>query len=295
MLRVLMSLLSVGLTIASLAAQAAGDAKAADLLRQARAALGGDSRLAAVRALSCSGTYTRALDDRQLSGDLTIALQLPDKLLRTESMRPMGDFTVITAVGINGDVLLRDQHTVNAPAGAMIRMGPVPTGDAAVQALRNARADLARTVFALLLTTTPSLPVELSYAGEAEAADGRADVVDAKGPGSFAMRLFIDKSTHRPLMMTYKGVSPQMRILTQRGGPPPSADAHGDGGRGALDAPAAPEIVDIDLYLDNYKSVDGVWLPHHVSRSVGGKPAEEWIFTSVKVNPAFTPDTFAAK
>jgi hypothetical protein len=292
-MRVLISLLSAGLTIATLVAQVAGDRRATELLNQARAALGGEARLAAVHSLSCSGTFTRELDDRQLAGELTIALQLPDKLLRTESMRPMGDFTVTTAVGINGDTLLRDQHTVNAPAGAMIRMPPPPTGDAATLALRNARADMARTVFAFLLAATPSLPMELSYAGEAESADGRADVIDAKGPGSFAMRLFVDKSTHRPLMLAYRGASPQMRIVTQRGGPP-SPNGHGDG-RGAMDEPPAPAIVDINLFLDDYKRVDGIWLPHHVSRSIDGKPAEEWTFTSVTVNPTFKPDTFSTK
>jgi hypothetical protein len=294
MARVLMSLLSVGLTIASVAAQVTGDTKAMALIQQARAALGGDSRLAAVHALSCSGTFTRELDDRQLAGDLTIALQLPDKLLRTESMRAMGDFTVVSAVGINGDTLLREQHAVNAPPGAMIRMGPPPTGDAEAQALRNARADMARTVFAFLLTSTPALPVELSYAGEAEAADGRADVIDARGPGSLSVRLFLDRSTHRPLMLAYRGAAPQMRIMMQRGGPPP-AGGHGDADRGGIGTPATPQIVDINLYLDDYKSVDGVWLPHHVSRSVDGKPAEEWTFSSFKVNPAFKPDTFAAR
>jgi hypothetical protein len=294
MARVLMSLLSMGLTIASVAAQVTGDTKAIALIQQARAALGGDSRLAAVHTLSCSGAFTRELDDRQLAGDLTIALQLPDKLLRTESMRAMGDFTVVSAVGINGDTLLRDQHAVNAPPGAMIRMGPPPTGEAEAQALRNARADMARTVFAFLLTSTPSLPVELSYAGEAEAADGRADVIDARGPGSFSVRLFLDRSTHRPLMLAYKGAAPQMRIVMQRGGPPP-AGGHGDADRGGIGTAATPQIVDINLYLDDYKSVDGVWLPHHVSRSIDGKPAEEWTFSSFKVNPAFKPDTFAAR
>ena len=36
-----------------------GDARAADLLKQARTALGGDARLAQVTGLSCAGTYSR--------------------------------------------------------------------------------------------------------------------------------------------------------------------------------------------------------------------------------------------
>ena len=53
------------------------------------------------------------MQDRQLSGEVTIDLQLPDKLLRTESMSPMGDVTIVTEQGVNGDKLLRNQRTLN--------------------------------------------------------------------------------------------------------------------------------------------------------------------------------------
>ncbi len=43
---------------------------------------------------------------------MTIDLQLPDKMLRTESMRPMGDATIETLQGINGDQLLRHSRTI---------------------------------------------------------------------------------------------------------------------------------------------------------------------------------------
>ena len=49
------------------------------------------------------------------------------------------------------------------------------------------------------------------------------------------------------------------------------------------------------MFFDDYKQVDGVWLPHHVSRSIDGKPSEEWTFKTIKVNPAFKADAFSAK
>ena len=111
----------------------------------------------------------------------------------------------------------------------MIRTPPPPTGDAEAQAIRNARADLARTALAFLLTSPASLPLEFSAGGEAESDEGKADVVDAKGAGNFAARIFLDQKTHRPLMLTYRGVAPRMVIQTQQGPPP-------DGGRGAASA-----------------------------------------------------------
>jgi len=290
MQRLIVSLISLAMTLGGLAARAAGDTKAEQLLAQARAALGGEKNMSNVQGLTAAGTYQREMGDRQLNGEITIDLQLPDKMLRTESMRPMGDATIEMLQGVNGDQVLRHSRTIGGGPGMVVRMAPPASGpDAEAQALRNQRADMARFALAFLLTSPSAVPLEYTYGGEAEAEDGKADVVDAKGPGSFAARLFFDKKTHRPLMLSYRGAAPRMIVQTQRGdGPPPAA------------APApgqmpAPHIVDIQLFLDDYKTVDGILLPHHFSRSIDGKPAEEMTFKTIRINPAFKPDAFSAK
>jgi len=297
-------LFSLALTLGGYAARAAGDTKAAELLAQARAALGGEAKLSKVQGLSAAGTYQREMGDRQLSGELTIDLQLPDKMVRTDSMNPMGDATIVMLQGINGDQVLRNSRTIGGGPGMMIRVAPPATGsDAEGQALRNARAELARFTLAFLLASPSPMPVEFTYGGEAEAPDSdvaKADVIDAKGPGSFAARIFLDKKSHRPLMLQYRGAAPRMVMQTQtrRGdGPPDPNRAHRDAdeaaGRAAAQPP--PQIVDIQMFLDDYKPVDGVMLPHHISRSIDGKPNEEWTFKTIKLNPAFKPDAFSGK
>lgn len=294
MQRILSFLIASAMALGGYAARAAGDAKAADLLAKASAAIGGD-RAASVQGLSCAGTVARSVGDRQISGELTLDLQLPDKMLRTETISPMGDSAlVVNEQGLNGDTILRSMRTINAPPGMIIRTPPPPApgSDAETQALRNSRAELARLAIGLLLTSPASLPVEFTYGGEAEAPDGKADVIDAKGSSSFAAKLFLDQKSHRPLMMAYRGTSPRMVVQTQRvqGTPPPDGPGHG-----GLQAPPPPEIVDISLFFDDYKSVDGVQLPHHLSRSVDGQTIEELTCKTIKVNPAFKPDTFAKK
>ena len=286
------------LSIASFVAQATGDTKAADLLAQARAALGGEKQLAKVQGLSCAGTVQRLAGDRQIGGELTLDLQLPDKMLRTESISPMGDSAlVVTEQGVNGDKLLRQSKTLNTPPGMIIRMPPPPApgSDAETQALRNSRAEMARVTFALLLSAPQSMALEFSYGGEAEAADGKADVITVKGPSSFLAQMFLDKTTHRPLMLAYKGVAPQMRVQTQRGPAPAGAQPHSAGDDAASGAGQTPPLVDISMFLDDYKAVDGVMLPHHITRSIDGETNEEWTFTSIKVNPAYKADTFSVK
>jgi hypothetical protein len=290
--RLLGYLLMMALTIGGYAAQAAGDTKAVELLAQARAALGGEQPVARVQSLAASGRVTRAAGSMQLSGELSLQLQLPDRMLRTESLSPDGDLTLVTDQGVNGDVLLRGSRTFNAPPGAIIRTPPPPVkgSDAEAQALRAARADLARLALALLLRTPDSQPVEFTYGGTAEAPDGKADVIEVNGRdgNTFAARLFLDAGTHRPLMLSYRGVVPRMVVQTrrvERGAAPPDAAAQ----------PAPPpqgDVVDIEMFLDDYRSVDGIMLPHHITRSVAGDVNEEWTLTSFAVNPGFKSGTF---
>jgi hypothetical protein len=296
MQRLMSFLIASAMTIGGYAARAAGDSKAAELLAQARAAIGGEKSIAAVQALSCRGTVERMIGDRRISGELTLDLQLPDKMLRTESISPMNDGAfVITEQGVSGDTLLRAARTINTPPGMMIRTPPPPAAgsDAEAQALRNSRAELARLALGLLLTSSMAPPFEYLYAGEAESPDGRADVIEARGGNNFAAKLFLDKQTHRLLMMAYRGVSPRLVVQTQRvQGPPPSnRSEHAD----AAGQPPAPEVVDIDMFFDDYRSIDGVMLPHHIARAVDGQTMEEWTFKTVKLNPAFKPETFARK
>jgi hypothetical protein len=286
------------------AVSASDDQRATELLNLAREALGG-GKLARVHGLSASGTYQREAGDRVINGDLTLDLDLPDKMLRTESMNPMGDATVVMLQGLNGDQVLRNVRMPPGAGNMVVRTQPPGSGPAGSAsdgddpnrlALRNQRAEFARLTMALLLTTPSPIPVDYAYGGEAESADGRADVIDAKGAGSFATRIFLDQRSHRPLMLSYSGVAPRMVMQTVRreegrgGGRP---DARGTGA--PLLPMDPPQIVDINLYLDDYREVDGVFLPHHLSRSIDGKPNEEMTFKTVKINPAFRADAFSGR
>ena len=199
--------------------------KPKQLLAQARAALGGEKNLDKVQGLTAAGTYQREMGDRQLSGEITIDLQLPDKMLRTESMSPMGDATIEMLQGVNGEQVLRHSRTIGGGAGDD---GPHGTAAERRGCGSAGAAESARRHGALRAGVSPDVAVgdaaRYTYGGEAEAEDGKADVVDAKGPGSFAVRLFFDKKTHRPLMLSYRGAAPRMVVQTQRGdGPPPAA------------------------------------------------------------------------
>lgn len=106
-----------------------------------------------------------------------------------------------------------------------------------------------------------------TYAGEAEAPQEKADVLDVKGTGP-AMRLFLAHSTHLPLMLTWQASPPT------RGNP----------------TAGAPQ--DNRLYFADYREVRGFHWPFRLRRAVGNDTIEETTFDRFKVNEGIDPKKF---
>jgi len=64
--------------------------KAQQLIARARAALGSEK----LKSLGAEGSYRRSLDGREMNGELTFEMILPDKMLKVETMRPFGDLEI---------------------------------------------------------------------------------------------------------------------------------------------------------------------------------------------------------
>jgi hypothetical protein len=65
--------------------------------------------------------------------------------------------------------------------------------------------------------------------------------------------------------------------------------AQGRRGRGFGDgAPAT-----LEMHLSEYKAVNGIKLPHLITRGTNGETAEEWVIKSYRINPTFKGNTFS--
>ncbi|MFN0087370.1 MAG: hypothetical protein ACKVX9_18415 [Blastocatellia bacterium] len=280
------------------AQDAAGRARQA--LAEARAALGGE-KLSTLRSLSVEGGYRRMMGQgREMSGDVTYDLLLPDKMMRTETMRPFGDMEITRLEAMNGDGVWEDQQQSGGGGGmVMIRRGvgggggedPKKAQEMAQQAIRG---EFARFSLGLLLTTASSFPVEYAFAGEAESPDGKADVLDVTGPNGFAARLFLDQKSHRPLMLTYKGKKPRMVMHTATGGPPSQADVEKRIRESEAEAARSPDV-EYQIRFSDYKEVNGISLPHRISKGIESETSEEIEFKKFKVNPQIKPEKFVKK
>jgi hypothetical protein len=108
----------------------------------------------------------------------------------------------------------------------------------------------------------------------------------------------VDRETHLPLLMTYREQAPRMlnvqRPAQQAGQPPPSREEMEKLVREARERAEKepPKMQDVEVFFSDHQDVDGVVLPHKISRVVDGTPIEETVITKFKVNPAFKADTF---
>ena len=68
--------------------------------------------------------------------------------------------------------------------------------------LATVKQDYARLALGLFAASS-GYPLTFSYAAVAEAPQGRADVLDAKGEGAFALRYFINSETRLPIMVSW--------------------------------------------------------------------------------------------
>ena len=185
-----MSLGAVAVIALSGNAAAQPDAKAADVLAGTRKAIGG-KKLDSLTSLSLQASAQRNVGNFQMTSDLELLVELPDKYLRAEtSNSPM--VSMASTTGFNGERALKGSGAMGTPGGGMmIRMGGPGLGTAAFggggdkptpeqqaqldkQIIRSARQEIGRLMLGWFAMAHPSLNVQYTYAGEAESPDGRA-------------------------------------------------------------------------------------------------------------------------
>jgi hypothetical protein len=295
------------------------EAKAASILAEARKAIGGDDKLAAIKTLEIKGTARRGASDVNLEGDMTIVMELPGKYLRKESMI-LGSAGIDIVEGLNGTEAWEEQKfsgNMNfgddggggnrgggfRGAGTPAAQSAAAADAAAKQAQLAARqTEVARVILALLLTTNQ--PVK--WTGTAVSPQATAEVLEMTAPDGQPVRILIDSKSYLPLMLTWTGIAQDpIAALAARSG----FRGRGRGGRGgflggrqqqtpqqaaadAARADALAQPTSLRMFLSEYKTVNGIKLPHLVVRGAGDQVTEEWVIKSYKFNPTLKADTF---
>lgn len=232
----------------------------------------------------------------EITRDVEIECVLPDKYRKTETLS-LGGMRREVTMGINGDVLFYD----DGGQAAMMGMDPAKPGPVHDETVKNLRREMIGLLAAWLVQVPDPARYTFSHAGVAEAPDGKADILDLKGPGDLALRLFLDAASHRVLMTTRESTALDQKDLqalqeeSQRKlqANPDVKEAMREL-REAMDKlPKRP--ITIEMRLSDYKSKGGLSLPHTMAVSGNPQASEEWSLTGFKLNPSLKPDRFEKK
>jgi hypothetical protein len=296
----LLSLLALILLCAP--AAFADDARAQEILKRARQAIGGEEQLQKIQGLQIHGQYRRVFGERQMGGDRDISILLPNKYLVEDAMNAGGLSTaIISTRALNGEKAWSGNS--GGGGGMIFRMaGPGASQQMSPEQMeamqrRIYSAEFSRYLLALILTPPPELAVEYTYAGESEVEDAKADVIDVTGPDNFSVRVFLDKSSHLPLLLSYRGPKPRIVMVTRQAGERAKSEdikkAREDAEKQMhAEAPPVPEEVDFYIRLTDHKKVGGLMLPHKLTFLTDTEVSEEFEISKYQVNPQFKADLF---
>lgn len=346
---------TVGVVLCLAAAGAAGHASpgAADagaILAAAREALGGDAPLSQVKSFVATGRTRQVRGNNLVPIEFELYCELPDRYVRRDEIPAQESEP--TSSGFNGDRLIQvppPAAPAAPPAAPGARPGAAPpaarpaarpaapptaTPGAPPSAPTPARAagpppdprkarvttlkqDFVKLTLGLFAASFPSYPLTFTLIGQAEAPQGRADVIEARGPDAFVLKLFVNSETHLPIMVSWT-VPAISAVLTSPGKPAPENLAPGTI---VVDVPAPPEatapkeeqeryakdvmerrrqalagrLVEHRLYYADYRDIgNGLKFPFRLRRAVAGETIEETNFDGFSINKRIDSRRFEA-
>jgi hypothetical protein len=293
------------------------DERSAKVLADARAALGGEAKLAAIKSFTTTGRTRRVQGDNLVPIEFEMLVELPDKYLRKDEVPAQESDP--TTIGFNGPNLVQ----IPAPAPPEPRPGmpaPPPGQFEAMLKTRalTARQDFARLMLGLFATSTDAYPLTFKYIGQAEAPQGKAHVLEGTGENNFKIRYFVQMDTSLPVMVSW--TAPARPAGPMRGSAPaaaasgapapaaqpaapaasvPAPSAQPPAPPASVPAPSSPGQATAPpenrLYFADYRDVDGIKLPFRLRRAVGTNTTEETTFDRFRLNQKIDPRRFEVR
>jgi hypothetical protein len=282
------ALLLATLIISVPAQQSTTDARAQEVLREAKKALGGESNLQAISGLSTTWKFTRlaARGDHD-TGEFQYDLLLPGTFRKSEVVSLSGNVGQVSTISVLNDEQVWSDVRSSSTEIPIVNASPVKTDESALR--QRLQKEFASYVLQILLTTPSTFPVNTTYVGEAEAEDGRADVLEVTGANNLSMRLFFDRETHLLRLASYREAARQKFLApssTNTAKPAPSPQKTSE---------IKPTEVEVQLRFSEFRTRGGVLVPHRVTRERDGKVDLEMELKDLKLNPSFKPEYFKKK
>ncbi len=270
MYRSVMLVVGLLLLLASLPVGSSSPAQAApqgdELLKQARAALGGEARLRHVQSLSATGQLRRVFPDQERTGELELNWLSPDRYKQVETMGLTGDVKVKLTNVLDGGRAWKETGVDMGNLPITLTQAGRRAKPATGNEQKQMRANFARYLPALLLSS--AAPVRLTDAGTSEVDGTTARVLNVQTVDGFAAQLYLDAKTFLPLMLSYRGRPP---VVTMN-----ATDN---------DNLTQTQETDIRVRFTAYRAVGGILWPHRITTEADGRMLEELDLKQYRLNP----------
>lgn len=151
--------------------------------------------------------------------------------------------------------------------------------------------EMLRLTLALLMSAPEGQDVDYQLGGDGDV-DGTSCNILVAAFGGNSFRIFLNKNTNLPMMLSYTG--PKMPVIRLRTPANPGQDSEKltnvviERNTGSK----TTETAEFNVKFSDYRVVNGVQLPYKWTQTVGGNPDESFEVSSYEVNPANIADKF---
>jgi hypothetical protein len=286
-------------------------AKAVELIKLARAAIGGEEVLGGIRTITATGKYNRfvkylsvqspkKVEEKQkaLPGKMEFEFALPDKFRRRVTASRLRGFDYSFAQVVNGAEAWRDPPTRPISSysdGRVIDVGDVER-TAFIHAT-SAKQGLSYFSIGWLMLPLPGYPLKMSYLGLYQIGAENAHAILASGDSGFRFTLLLDMKTYAPMALAISFVEEiQPVVLIETAGffsrkfmQETSARARAE--RKARTKPSQP--CEMFIRFSDRRPVNGALLPFRVTTTLNGEVIEEMKMSEFEINRRINPKKFA--
>ena len=286
-------------------------ARAEELIRLARAAIGGEEVLGGIQTITATGKYNRfvkylsvqspkKVEEKQkaLPGKMEFEFALPDKFRRRVTASRLRGFDYSFAQVVNGAEAWRDPPTRPISSysdGRVIDVGDVER-TAFIHAT-SAKQGLSYISIGWLMRPLPGYPLKMSYLGLYRIGAENAHAISALGDSGFRFTLLLDTKTYAPMALAVSFVEEiQPVVLIEAAGffsrrfmQETSARARAE--RKARTKPSQP--CEMLIRFSDRRPVNGALLPFRVTTTLNGEVVEEMKMSEFEINRPINPKKFA--
>lgn len=206
----------------------------------------------------------------------------------TETSSPDGNKIIVRKVdGDEGKKAVfesKDGKTVNVEAEKIVIEKEGPSSFKAGH-----QNEMFRIVFALLLSAPEGTDAGFRYGGESNVDGFPVEVVEVQSAGS-TFKLYLDKTSHLPRMLSYMGMPVQV-IKMKKGSPENAAKEEVKVFEHKMKKESA-NLVEHQVKFSDFRYVGGLQLPHRWTQTLGGNPSETIEITNYDINPANIAEKF---